>query len=169
VNLLQRTFTSLVNAHAGRTPINVADIVLFAPVVAKNTMRQIKTLSNTMNERDSIERMFSEIRSYGGNFGDPIVDLVDFNPIDVLKDEVESFQIGAGVGLLVNFASHIDNATYEDASQSIAAEELKVAIHEKYCKQYTSVYFAFCAAFESEVEFNVALSEVYRNHVQENS
>ena len=118
-----------------------------------------------MNFKTSIETIFTEIRNYNGNFGDPIVECINFNALELLASRNTSYDLGAGVGLLVNFSSHIDNATYEDAMHGQAASEIKTAIAKAYCGSYPALQRAFEAALESESKFRLALNVVYKEYI----
>ena len=114
-----------------------------------------------MSVEDSIKNMLEEIRRYRGNFGDPIVEHVDFNPLDVLRTLNTKISLGAGIALLVEFSSHIDNATYSDALKGAAAQRIRSAIAESLCKEHPLIVRAFTAALESEGAFKKALIPVY--------
>ncbi|WKD48214.1 hypothetical protein [Microbulbifer spongiae] len=119
-----------------------------------------------MEITQSIETMLEEIRNYSGNFGDPIVDCIDFNPIEVLASGDTSYTIGAGIALLVKFASHIDNATYQDALSGGSAKAIQQAINNNYCVQQPVLFNALTSALVSGKTFNQALNKVYSEYVQ---
>lgn len=114
-----------------------------------------------MSVEESIKSMLQEIRRFGGNFGDPIVDCVDFNPLNVLRTLDTKLSLGAGIALLVEFSSHIDNATYPDALKGAAAKSMRSAIAESLCQNHPLIVRALVAAFESEGAFKEALIPVY--------
>lgn len=119
-----------------------------------------------MGITQSIETMLEEIRSYSGNFGDPIVYCIEFDPIKVLASREQNHTIGAGIALLVNFASHIDNATYLDALSGEPAKAIQQAINNSYCAQQPVLFNALTSALVSEEAFNQSLNKVYSEYVQ---
>ena len=119
-----------------------------------------------MNITKSIDAMLEEIRNYSGNFGDPIVDLIDFNPLEILASGNPESSVGAGIALLVNFSNHVDNATYQDAKLGKAALEIQSAITSGYCSGKVTLFNAFKSALVSETAYNQALKEVYFEYVQ---
>jgi hypothetical protein len=118
-----------------------------------------------MNERSSMERMLQEIRNYSGNFGDPVVDHIDFAPLELINSGDAQLAIGAGVALLVQFCSHIDNSTYQDALSGKAADNIREALSEQTLQRYPEIFYAGQAALKSELAFNNALEKVYREYV----
>jgi hypothetical protein len=110
--------------------------------------------------------MFEEIQNHSGNFGDPVVEHIDFSPLEVLRSGDSQFAIGAGIALLVEFQNHADNATYEDALEGKSAKNIQTALSEKLCMDYPVIDRALNAALQSEVSFNDALSEVYIAYVK---
>ena len=122
-----------------------------------------------MDISQSIENLLAEIRIYHGSFGDPVVDLVDFNPLDILATGQDRYSIGAGIALLVNFSSHIDNACYDDAISGSAAHEIEEAINKGYCSMHAELLAAFKSALHSEKSYKTALSKVYVAYVQQNT
>jgi hypothetical protein len=118
-----------------------------------------------MNERNSIERMLEEIRNYGGNFGDPVVEHIDFEPLELINSGDAQLAIGAGIALLVEFCSHIDNSTYQDALSGKAADNIREALSEQSLQRYPEIFHAGQAALNSEMAFNSALERVYREYV----
>jgi hypothetical protein len=119
-----------------------------------------------MSERDSIEKMLREIRLYRGNFGDPAIDCVDFDPIDLLRLGDRELALGAGIALLVEFCSHIDNATYKDALLGMAAANIRSALAESLCQEYPRLQSALNAALRSESDLNLALREIYVEYLE---
>ncbi|MCB1755616.1 MAG: hypothetical protein KDJ38_08840 [Gammaproteobacteria bacterium] len=118
-----------------------------------------------MNERSSIEIMLQEIRNYGGDFGDSIVDYIDFDPLQVDISDDAQLAIGAGIALLVEFCSHIDNSTYLDALAGKGADNNRSALSKCTLQRFPSIIDAMKAALESESVFNNALKKVYRDYV----
>jgi hypothetical protein len=126
----------------------------------------MRALGIIMNIEASINDMYSEILEYSGNFGDPIVDNVTFNPIAVLKEyPSREIEIGAGIGLLVEFTSSIDNSTYENALKGKNGKNIKLALHHEFCKDIPEIYSAFKLAGDSEEAFLHSLADVYFKHV----
>ena len=119
-----------------------------------------------MELTQSIETMLEEIRRYQGNFGDPIVDCVEFNPIEVLQTGEDNHTIGAGIALLVNFANHVDNATYQDAMTGEAAKAIQQAIDGDFFIKQPTLFSALKSTLMSEKAFNRGLSDVYVQYVQ---
>lgn len=120
----------------------------------------------TMTIRRSIQKMFNEIRNYSGNFGDPIVEHIDFSPLEVLRSADHELAIGAGIALLVEFQNHSDNATYEDALEGKEADNIRTALSENLCLGYPSIELALNAALLSEESFKEALVKVYRDYIK---
>jgi len=118
-----------------------------------------------MKERSSIERMLGEIRNYGGNFGDPIVDLIDFAPLELIRSDDAQLAIGSGIALLVEFCSHIDSSTYRDALAGKAADNIREALSKPHLQKYPEIFCAGLAALDSEEAFKSALEKVYREYV----
>ncbi len=119
-----------------------------------------------MNERISIDRMLQEIRNYEGNFGDPIVDHIGFTPLELINSNDAQLAIGGGIALLVDFCSHMDNSTYQDALASKAADNIRVALSGQALQRYPALFYAGQAALDSEMAFNSALERVYREYVE---
>lgn len=115
----------------------------------------------------SIDRMLQEIRLYNGNFGDPIVDLVDFDPIEVLEGAPERNEIvvGAGIALLVEFCSAIDNSDYASVLGTKEHRALSQALSNGWFAHLPHIEQAMRSAFVSEPEFLSALLDVYAAHV----
>lgn len=113
-----------------------------------------------------INKLFSEIIKYNGNFGDPVVDFVDFDPIEMLESKRNGIELLAGVGLLVNFSSHIDNTTYEDALQGKGAKDIKISIAQGYCSKYPEIFLAFNCVFVSELKYQNQLEVVYNKYIK---
>lgn len=116
--------------------------------------------------KQSIESMYREIRNYNGNFGDPICLSVEFNPFEVLQNGDSSCRCGAAIGLLVNFVSHVDNSTYEDALLGEAASDIKYAIAKKYFTERSSLDIAMKACLKSEQILYASLLDVYNEHIR---
>lgn len=114
-----------------------------------------------MSVEESIKNMLAEIRLYGGNFGDPIVEHIDFSPLEVLRTLNAKVSLGAGIALLVEFSNHIDNATYSDALKGVAAKNISSAIAGSLCQEHPLIVRALIAALESEDAFKTALIPVY--------
>ena len=111
--------------------------------------------------------MFDEINNYQGSFGDPIIDAIDFSPIDVLELGKPGFVKGAGIALLVNFANHIDNSTYKDALTGQSFRDIQLAIKSNYCSEYPLIFKAF--TFATEEEFYKGIKNVYIEYVQKDT
>ena len=122
-----------------------------------------------MNIKDSIENIYREISLYSGNFGDPIVDLIDFNPIEIFRSNNDVLNPGVGIALLVLHVSNIDNSTFEDAQKHGVAQDIKEVLDQGYCRKFTKLEVAFSKALQSEILMNEALEEVYRIYVQRNT
>ncbi len=119
-----------------------------------------------MTTADSIAKIFEEIRSYSGNFGDPIVALIDFNPIEVLRSGDKRLELGAGVALLVEFQNHIDNANYVTALKGVEIRDIQKALVAEFCREYPLITKAFIAASVSEEHWHEALIQVYCEHIK---
>jgi len=120
-----------------------------------------------MSIEASIKAMYSEILDYSGNFGDPIVSCITFDPIKVLEEHpLREIQIGAGIALLVEFTSAIDNSTYESALKGSTAKNINTALENEYCKNIPEVYSAFKLSAKSEKDFLHSLVTVYFKYVQ---
>ena len=111
--------------------------------------------------------MLGEIRLYGGNFGDPIVDTVDFDATKILesKPSEEKVLIGAGIALLVEFCSGIDNSTYEAALGTKEHRALSSAQANGWFVDHPVIEKALRAASISEEEFLSSLKDVYVTYV----
>lgn len=120
-----------------------------------------------MDIQQSIQRMFEEIRSYRGNFGDPIVDIIDFDPTKILQSnpKQEEILIGTGIALLVEFSSCIDNSDYQTAVDSKEFRALQNALINRWFANFPIIETAFKCATSSESEFNSSLQEIYRKYV----
>ena len=109
--------------------------------------------------------MFDKLSEYPGNFGDPIAEAVDFDPIEVLKTNNEDFEVGAGIALLVNFCNDIDNSTFESAIRGVSFKQIQEAIDRGFCSRHKPIIRAFHASSQSEDVFYNALSSVYSRYV----
>ena len=122
-----------------------------------------------MNINTSIDNIFTEIVNYNGNFGDPIAEHIDFDPLEVLQNGTSEYQVGAGIGLLVNFVSHIDNSTYEGALKREAALKIRSAIKQGLCSDHNTLFKAFSSALTSEASLYESLNKVYSEYVLPNT
>jgi hypothetical protein len=115
----------------------------------------------------SIQRMLEEIVTYNGNFGDPVVQFVDFEPLVVLKEETNPFlRFGAAIGLLVNFEAAIDNSDLESAIQRKEYYELKVALDKELLSEFPLIAEAAKRAGEGEQVFATSLAAVYTGYIK---
>ena len=118
-----------------------------------------------MNIDASISCMFEKLSKYPGNFGDPIVEAVDFDPIEVLTTNNRNLEVGAGIALLVNFCNDIDNSTYKSAIKGVSFKQIQEAIDRDFCSRHKPIIRAFHASSQSEDMFYKALSRVYSSYV----
>lgn len=116
----------------------------------------------------SIQRMYEEISSYHGGFGDPVAEFVDFEPLAVLgaAHADKSVRQGAAIGLLVNFAVALDNTDHASALTAKAYGELEVARQAGLLKEFPPIEAAAMRARDGEQEFGDSLAAVYLAYVQ---
>lgn len=122
-----------------------------------------------MKYEASFKEIVSEIINYNGNFGDPIIDHINFDPLELLKNGDKRIELGAGIGLLVNFTSHVDNATFSDALAGKSANDLRQALDSNYCVNYPFLVEAFEMALRSEIDLHQGLKKLYEEYLLSNA
>jgi len=116
---------------------------------------------------DSIQRMYEEIIAYDGDFGDPIAEFVDFQPLAALQGESErTIRLGAAIGLLVNFAVTVDNSDFRAALKTNAYREIERSLEQGLLTEFPLVAEAAKRASESEFTFGKALRSVYLTYIR---
>ncbi|MBW4708676.1 hypothetical protein KX928_12865 [Roseobacter sp. YSTF-M11] len=117
---------------------------------------------------NEIGKMYSEIESYNGDFGDPIVDTFSFDPWTYLeRNDLSEFERrGVMVALLVILMTAIDNSTYEDALMSDWGIRALALMGSETVKVYPLFTDALKAFDQSEDEFLSALRTIYSEWVQ---
>lgn len=116
-----------------------------------------------MTLRSSIRRMYQEIVSYGGNFGDPIAEFVDFDPLPIVRDSGEDqwVRCGAAVALLVNFCSSLDNTAFDVAKGSREYRQLRLALEQGLLADFLPIQVAVTSISGGELAFYSSLADVY--------
>jgi len=117
---------------------------------------------------NEIAKMYSEIESYNGDFGDPIVDVVSFDQWTYLeRNDLSEFERrGVMVALLVKLMTAIDNSTYEDALTSDWGRRALALMGSETVKVYPLFADALKAFDKSEDEFLSASRTIYSEWVQ---
>ena len=110
--------------------------------------------------------LYREIAEYGGNFGDPVIDLVETNPFSLLEElppDPESLT-RVSVAALCWLSSAIDNGGHSFTVAEFG-ESVDKFIHEGLGCPCSSIRGAFRAFHQSETSFNLALRAVYHEVV----
>ena len=115
-----------------------------------------------MRLRLHIDRMYREIISYEGSFGDPI-ETGPYNPFDVAREmpSTDPEREGVGVAMLCYLMAAIDNGTYAAALASGVARQAQVVRSEGLFEDLPAIDRALGAFFESEGAFLSSLKQVY--------
>ena len=113
--------------------------------------------------------MYRGISAYDGNFGDPITEFVDFDPLAVLMERhvEESVRQGAAIGLLVNFSVAIDNSDYVSALTAKEHKEIEIALEKGLLKEFPPIEAAAARSRDGENAFSESLRSVYLAYVKE--
>ena len=120
-----------------------------------------------MEIMQSIRNMYEEIITYSGNFGDPIVNSVDFMPLDYIDQRFSiEIRIGAAIGLIVNFCSHADNATFAEAQKGKASSDIVFALSKNAYRESPEITKALQATQNTENELKESLVNVYNLYVK---
>jgi len=115
----------------------------------------------------SINKIFEEINNYSGNFGDPIVEHVDFNPLDYVGfQESGEVRLGAAIALLVNFSSEVDNSTFSNAQNGKVSQDIAFVIEGGFYKDAPEIHSALKSSRKSEKEFYDNLKNIYHIYVK---
>lgn len=115
----------------------------------------------------SIRKMYSEIKNYSGNFGDPIVEYVDFSPLDYIDIKFPTeVRVGAAVGLIVEFCSHADNATFSDAQKGKYSSSIVFVLSQNCYKDFPEISKALESTQTTEEKLNESLASIYKLYIK---
>ncbi len=116
----------------------------------------------------SIQNIYCEINNYSGNFGDPIVEFVNFNPLDYVDRHFPAeIRIGAAIGLIVNFCSHADNTTFSDAQKGSFSDAILLVITKNWYQDLPEINRALKATQNTEKELKHELKNIYNLYIKE--
>jgi len=112
--------------------------------------------------------MYEEIAAYDGDFGDPIAEYVDFEPLLVLLgDEADQFvRCGASIALLVNYVVALDNCGPHAALHSREYRDLDAALNRGLLAEFPAIEAAARLARDGDAPFFVSLQAVYVNYIE---
>lgn len=114
-----------------------------------------------------INKMYQEIVSYSGNFGDPIIDTINYDPFKVIDDpNLSDFQKeGVFIAILSWAMTVIDSSGHTDALKGDVAGKVKAVLHNHERSMPQTIQKAFKAFFVSEEVLVEAFGDIYKQVV----